>query len=111
MDACSQAIYEELRRVAKSGCYTHYSTIAPMANLDMNSPADVNRLGEILDEICLAEHEAGRPLLSAVVIRMDKNMPGDGFFNLSKELGLYVGNDDLMYWIKELQNVHKYWSS
>lgn len=43
-------------------------------------------LGEILDEISEDEHEAGRPLLSALV--MDKrNGQGDRFYKLCEKLG------------------------
>ena len=75
----------------------------------MESIEDRNRIASILDGISTVEHRSGRPLLSAVVIRKDTNIPGQGFFSLAKKLGLYNG-DDTLYWVEELRHVHKYWS-
>ena len=106
----TQAIHEELLRVARSGQVVNYSDVAPLAGLNMDSPQDRNQIADILDDISRAEHDAGKPLLSAVVIRRDKNMPGTGFFTLAKRLGLHRGGDDLQYWLEELRRVHDYWS-
>ena len=104
------AIREELLRVAKIGSYINYSDVAPLAGLDMDLPHDRNEIADILDGISQAEHDAGRPLLSAVVIRRDKNKPGRGFFVLARRLGLYRGGDDLGYWLAELRRVHDHWA-
>lgn len=54
-------------------------------NLDIKHEKQL--LGEILDEISEDEHEAGRPLLSALV--MDKrNGQGDRFYKLCEKLGM-----------------------
>jgi hypothetical protein len=84
----TQAIHEELLRVARSQQVVNYSDVGSLAGLNMDSPEDTNRIADILDGIGRAEHRAGKPLLSAVVIRRDRNMPGAGFFNLAKGLGL-----------------------
>ena len=106
----TQAIYEELIRVARARVYVNYLDIAPLAGLNMALPQDRIELGNILDDISLAEHNAGRPLLSAVVIRIDKNMPGNGFFVLARSLGLHGGGDNLLYWLAELKRVHDHWA-
>ena len=59
MDAGTQVIYDELCRVAKSRDITYYSTIAPLAGLDMGSPGDGNRISRILGDISTAEHDGG----------------------------------------------------
>ena len=110
MDAGAEAIYDKLREVAKSRGITYYSEIAPLAGLNMDSPGDIQRISRILGDISTAEHQAGRPLLSAVVIRKGENSPGPGFFGLAKDLGLHDGDDDFRYWVKELQRVHDCWS-
>ena len=109
MDAYTLAIYDELRRVAKDGGITRYSDVAPLANLDMDSPEDRNRIADILDEISRCEYADGKPLLSAVVIRKDTNIPGRGFFELAKSLRLPGVDDDVLFWVKEVQRVHDYW--
>lgn len=104
-----EEMYGELRRVAWEQRYVTYSDIAPIADLDMNNPPDRDRIGQLLDEINRHEHQLGRPLISVVVIHRDNNMPGPGFFKLARELGLYVGKDDLKFFLDELKRVHSYW--
>ena len=108
MDKDTRAICDELRRVAKAGKITWYSDVAPLANLDMRLPKDRSRIAVMLDDISRTEHDCGRPLLSAVVIRMDTNIPGRGFFNLAKSLGLPC-DDDVQCWVRELRRVHNHW--
>lgn len=103
-------IFEKLKAVAKAGQITHYSDIAPLAGLDMSLQEDRNKIAIILDEISTFEHHQGHPLLSAVVIHKEDNMPGQGFFSLAKRLGLYKGEDDFLFFIQELRRVHDYWS-
>lgn len=106
----TQDIHEELLRVAKAGCSVNYSDIAPMVGLNMESAYDRNQIARVLDGISRAEHLAGRPLLSAVVIRKDENMPGNGFFTLARGLGLHTKGDNFEFWLAELRRVHDYWS-
>ena len=105
-----QSIHERLKTVARAGQTTHYSDIAPLAGLDMSSEVDRIRIAQILDGISRGEHEQGKPLLSAVVILKDENVPGSGFFDLAGDLGLYAGGDDLLFWVSELRRVHDHWS-
>jgi hypothetical protein len=112
MDAGAEAIYRRIREVAKSCGITYYSVVSPLAGLDMGSQADRNRLSDVLDEINMNELQENNdgPLLSAVVVLKDKNIPGDGFFKLARELGRYDGNDDLMFWLKEVRRVHDHYA-
>ena len=106
MDEKTQIIHEKIRDVARNGIYVNYGDIAPLIGLDPHSP----KLFAILDCINRIEHKKGRPLLSAVVILKDANMPGAGFFKLAKCLGLQSQDEDnLMFWINELRRVHDYW--
>ena len=110
MSTETQAIYEELLKAARSGEPVNYSDIAPLAGLNMDLAHDRNQIAGILDDISRAEHDAGRPLLSAVVIRKGENMPGNGFFTLAKRLGLHTGGDNLDFWLAELRRVHDHWA-
>ena len=105
-----ESIYEELLRVAKRKGIVYYSDIAPLAELDMNLDDHRIRIAQILDGISTSEHEAGRPLLSAVVIGKGTNRPGKGFFELARRVGLHGSSDDRKYWLQERQRVHDYWS-
>ena len=104
-----QALYDRLLQVARSGEVTHYSDVAPLLGLDMSRESDRARIGELLDEVSSFESQNGRPLLSAVVIRADLNMPGPGFFGLATRLGLLHGNNRVVFWARELTRVHDYW--
>jgi len=106
-----RAIYEKLKAVAKAEDLISYGEIAPLAGLDMENPDDRNKLAEILGEISTHEHQQKRPLLSAVVILKGNNIPDQGFFTPAKKLGVYIGSDNLKFFILELRKVHEYWRS
>lgn len=103
-------IFEKLKAVAKAGQVIHYSEVAPLAGLDMSLQEDRNKIATILDEISTSEHHQDHPLLSAVVIHKEDNMPGQGFFTLAKKLGSYKVEDNFLFFIEELRRVHDYWS-
>jgi hypothetical protein len=107
----NQVIYEHLKKVASRRQTTTYGQIAPLANLDMSSEADRGEIGRILGEISEAEHKARRPMLSAVVVRSGDGTPGQGFFWLAKDLGIYDGGDEEAFFAEELKKVHDYWAS
>ena len=51
-------------------------------------------------------------MLSAVVIRKDWGMPGDGFFECAKNLGYFVGNkgeEKKIFWQNEIKKVYREW--
>ena len=107
----NQGIYEQLQQVARERGIIHYGPVAQMADLDMSQQADRTEIGRILGEISEHEHEAGRPLISAVVILKDANKPGPGFFTLARNLGLIQPDeDDDAFWNAELQRVWDEWS-
>lgn len=101
-------LYEKLKETARKGGIVHYSDIAPLVKLDMANPADRNEIGKILGDISLEEHEEGRPLLSVVVVSKSSGMPGQGFFDLAKELGLYDGKAHDKFFYQELRKVHEF---
>lgn len=106
-----QGVYEELKRVARSKNVTNYTAIGNMIGLDMGNPGDRNKIAKILDEVNYYEHQHGRPMISAVVIRQDINMPGEGFFECARQLNKYRESNDLIFWVHELASVHNYWAS
>jgi len=64
----------------------------------------------ILGEISTAEHEAGRGMLSVVVVhKSGDGMPGAGFLELARSLGRDTG-DRVEFWASELDRVYRTWA-
>jgi hypothetical protein len=104
-----QAIHAELQRVARAGVTTTYRALAVAAGLDLDQAQDRAALAAALRAISTAEHKAGRPLLSAVVVLGGRGLPGGGFFALAHELGLRDSADDAAFFQQELARVHAAW--
>jgi len=69
------------------------------------------RLFHMLGEISEEEAEAGRGMLTVLVVHKTGDMqPGPGFFELAEGLGRNT-SDILKCWVEELHKVHGYWSS
>lgn len=69
------------------------------------------RLFHLLGEISAEENEAGRGMLTAIVVHKSGDMqPGPGFFELAKSLGKNT-KDPLAGWITEFNKVHDYWAN
>ena len=102
-------VYEKIVKVAKNEIIATYAEVASCAGIGANWDGWNWKIRDILDTISRREHRNGRPLLSAVVVNKDTQMPGDGFFKLAKELGRYNASDDLECWSKELHRVYAHW--
>lgn len=67
-------------------------------------------LAEMLGEVSIAEDEAGRGLLSVIVVHKYGDMqPGPGFFEMAESRGRDT-SDVLKCWIEEVKRVHAQWS-
>ena len=108
MDTRARTVREKLIAVAKHRDTVFYSGVARLADLPVRSRS----LFQLLDEISTHEHEAGRPLLTAVVVRKEDGMSGQGFFKLATRLGHHrEGEDRKRYWIWERDRVYAEWAS
>jgi hypothetical protein len=68
------------------------------------------RLFAMLGEVSIVENDAGRPLLSVIVVHKTGDMrPGPGFFDLAKSLGRDTSNIEKI-WTDELRNVFEHWA-
>ena len=68
------------------------------------------RLFDLLAQISSEEDEAGRGLLSVIVVHKHGDMqPGPGFFELARQRGRKV-SDMLRCWVDEVKKVHDHWS-
>ena len=101
---------------AKRNGFISYSDLVTKIKAIM--PTDLhardNRLFNLLGEISREEHKTDppRPMLSAVVIGKNDNLPGRGFFTLAGELGKYHGTNEVdrqHFWNEEVARVHDWW--
>ena len=88
----SSQITEILEAVARGGGTITYREIADRAQI--LSPGRIQAVTSVLEAAIRADHAAGRPLLAAAAIsRSGDGLPGAGFFQLCREIGLYFGPD------------------
>lgn len=102
-----QVIYQKLMEVAQTKTIITYRELGAIIGLGGHDP----RLWRMLDDINRYEHQQSHPMLSAVVNIQEKNAPGEGFFKLARDLGVYQGSNEDEFFGKELCKVHNYWSS
>ncbi len=104
-------VYYKLIKIAEKGETINYGKIGDMMSLPQGQYMG-QQVGIICDEINNDEHINGRPMLSAVVIRKDWEMPGDGFFECAKSLRKFDGNTERekrIFWQNEIKKVYKEW--
>jgi hypothetical protein len=103
-------LYEKLKQIAKQQGTATYGAIAPIAGLDMEKPGGRDKIRQILGMISTYEHQQGRPMLTAIVVHKQDNIPGRGFFELAQHLGLLSsGADELTFFCGEVSPVHATW--
>lgn len=104
---------DEIRRVlvgrAKARAMIPYSELVGLVR-SVNFNAYDQRLFAILGQVSMDEYQAGRPLLSVLVVHKTGDMqPGEGFFELAESLGRDT-SDVLKAWIAEVQRVYQHWN-
>jgi hypothetical protein len=103
-------IYDMLVEAAQYRDVVFYRPVALAAGIDVDHPHFGALVGRLLDEINRAEHAAGRPLLSAVVVGAETSRPGRGFFECANDLGRHTDDDDDAFWVAELKRVYDHWT-
>lgn len=100
-----QSIYNRLRAIARAGETITYSELAAEQGCIPRSPV----LMKQLSDISIAAWAVGEPLLSVVVVHVEDGRPGDRFFALARDLGIYGGGDQAAFFAQELKRVHDFW--
>jgi hypothetical protein len=97
-----------INRARRQGMIPYSDLVVGITEVEFE-PHDT-RLFHLLGEISCEESEAGRGMLTAIVVHKHGDMqPGPGFFELANLLGHDTG-DILRFWVNELKRVHAYWS-
>lgn len=105
-----EQIREMLIKAAKNQKVVYYAEVGELLNFSMDNPHHRKELGRILGEISTEEDDNDRPLLSAVVVHKEDHLPGEGFFNLAKELGKQKPDEDNdTFYTNELRKVFDAW--
>lgn len=104
-------IRDMLVKAARNGKVVTYTEVGNPVGLFMSDPSHRDKMSDILCEISTEEYNMGRPLLSAVVVYLERNsIPGSGFFKLAKKLGKQqLDEDDDIFYSKELKRVFDMW--
>lgn len=109
-DAAKHEAKNILVVIAKRKGRIAYSELVAQVSAISLKPHDP-RLFHLLGEISAEEDEAGRGMLTAIVVHKSGDMqPGPGFFELAKSLGKNT-RDPLVCWVSEFNKVHDYWAN
>jgi hypothetical protein len=100
----------ELRQAILDAAYnrrmTWYGECSPKVtttDVDAHSALMNHLLGAVFQD----EHDAGRPLLTAIVTHKDGDKePGDGFYDMARSLG-YSFDEPFVFWSTQVQEVFK----
>jgi len=112
MDDKTFKVYCELVRAAMNSKIITYGDLAAQLGL----PTRGHQLGQALrlklDAISSYEHDHGRPLLSALVVRKNTRKPGKGFFKMAQRVGKMAASDDpSRFCEQEIKNIKKTWAN
>lgn len=109
----NEVIYARLTQAAKEKRFVSYSDLSAAIQLPLTDSAGVNALHLILEEIADHEIANNRPLLAAIIVNENTNMPGSGLFQYAKRKGLMKQNDKdyVTFFVKEAKKVHDYWAA
>ena len=105
----------EMKRVARKRSTISYSDLGRKVGMPTDSHTMQHLIGGLLGEISCEEDNAGRPMLSALVVTEATGLPGRGFFGLAVDLGKLPagasGKARNAFWKKELKRVHAVWAN
>lgn len=104
-------VFCKLIDAAQKQSEVSYKEIASILGIHTPGNHMSREVGQILGEISEDEHAAGRPMLSAIVERVD-GIPGEGFFTLARRLGKLLAVDaegEIKFWMDEREKVFQTW--
>ena len=99
---------EVLNAVARRRETISYTDLVRQVRAMRLEPHDY-AVAHLLGEISAADHEEGRGMRSAMVVSIEENSPGSGFFALAESLGEDVA-DPMRFWVQQLEKAYTDWS-
>jgi hypothetical protein len=101
-----KAALAECARAKEMISYTEF--MQQICSISFETPYD-SRLPQLLAEISTEEANAGRGMMTALVVRKNGDQrPGGGFFELAERLGYDVSNPE-KFWIEQVNKVFASW--
>ena len=107
-----QVIYDRLMSAARQRGRVFHSEARGILESMPGDPQARPDLDDVLADIAAAEHRAGRPLLTALVVT-GKSIPGNIFFASARDLGLLASTDpaeEMRFWMAEEARVYAAWA-
>ena len=106
-------LYARLTQAARDKKFVSYADLSAAIELSLTDAAGLNKLSILLEEIADHELSARRPLLAAIIVNENSNMPGSGLFDYAKRKGLMKpkDKDKLAFFLAEAKKVHDFWSA
>ena len=87
-----------------------YKEVAKAIGRPIKGPHWAVPIGRVLAPISEDEVAAGRPMLSAIVVSQDSDLPGEGFYKLGKQLGVVnAGETSEDFAKRQIRQVYEYW--
>lgn len=111
-DEAKKQCRNALHQWASQGRYGFYSDLVPLVPAlpwpEGPHTQEGHQIGMLLGKVCFDELDIAedRPLISALVVSKEENLPSYGFWNLLEELDIHVGRRPegrLDFWVKELK--------
>ena len=97
----------ELSSRAKTESTITYADLTQRINSIAFGPSDYS-FHYLLYEVSREEEAAGRGLLSALVVRKEDGLPGQGYFDVARQMGRNVA-DPVRSWTEEVKLIFSKW--
>ena len=102
-------VYCALIQAARMRKLVYYKQVWRCLDIPAAGNHYAREVGQVLGEVSEDEHEAGRPMLSAIAVN-EAGFPGQGFFTLARRLGkLHEGMPENEFLEAERQLVYAEW--
>ena len=117
----TEAEYEHMKEVgreflierARKRRYTSYTELSAVLarrcnvrSFDFTNPADRQVMSTLLGDIVRIDVGTTNLMLTAIVIYLNENDAGAGFYSYAQDLGLFAkGGDKLAFWMQQVNGV------
>ena len=108
-------VRDALTQAARDRRLLTYPDVAAVMGLPGSGYDMGRKVGAIADAINRSERDAGRPMLSALLVQTQSRWPGAGFYACAIQLGIATEFSDAAskraFWEAERDKVYAFWAS